>query len=101
MNTACFVSGTDFLRQGGEGKAADYVAARLADALSLKRELDTAFGGTGPQHGCTATLYNNRVQIGYDLLSWLPFRVFDRSSNTAWFVRTEAQVLAYILARFW
>jgi len=93
-----FPSADGFFKPGGVARARAYCDKRAEDCAALRKEIDVAFGGHGPQNGYTAVMYG-QVHITYDRGDMYAWTV--KENNTVTPARTEAQVLAYILARFW
>lgn len=96
-----------YITPQGVDDSAAYVTQRKEDAAKLKAELDAAFDG-GAKRGryqrtpwleCTASMYQGQVFVACNWNCPHPFTVI--TGNTYYRVKTEAQVLAYILARFW
>ncbi len=101
--TKTFTSPTVYITKGGVPKARAYCDKRSVDCAALRKEIDTAFGGAGPQHGYTALMYS-AIGIRYNrgtLYPWTLIEKKDALTTVVTPVRTEAQVLAYILARWW
>lgn len=101
------MNAVDYLNHKGAAAAHAYVTQRAADTRALQSEIDVAVDG-GAKRGryqrtqwpeCVASLYQGQVFVAFNWDSPHPFTVIE--GTTYHRVKTEAQVLAYILARFW
>lgn len=101
------MNAADYLDPKGAAVAQAYVTQRASDAKALKAELAAAFDN-GAKRGryqrtpwpeCVASLYQGQVFIACNWNCPHPFTVL--SGTMCYRVKTEAQVLAYILARYW
>lgn len=100
MNQAepVFEGADAFLKAGGAPKARAYVLKRIEDAEALRNgELGGVF--TCPE----VSLYIPAIRVRYNMLSPRPWTVIVPiiGGVMRYRVTSEAQVLAYILARYW